>query len=160
MAATADLVFLFKVAEDVASPLGRNNTFNDLVEKRINLSGLTTPVVDTPYVGQLSLSAGALTVDLTSLARTGRSALDLTGQIVYGFLIENLGANDMTFVAGAISGYGLFSATNGTVVGANNGLEMGYTPAGYGTVGASALNIDVSGTAAQSFNIMLITGSA
>lgn len=156
----AQFRFLAKMNEAVANTVGGNNIFDySLVEKVVDLSGSTSPDIEQVYSATLALSAGALTIDLTALARTGRTALDLTGLTVYGYSIQSLAANSLTFVAGASTPYALFPATNGVVVGAG-GVVQQYTPGGFGVVGASNSDIDVSGTGTNSFLFAIVAGTA
>lgn len=159
MAATAKVKLMTSLVEEV-SGLSVTNVFNySIPDLNLTLNGNSTPDVDIPYGALLALSGGSLTIDLTALTRTGRSALDLTGNVVHFCRIYNMGANDMTFVSAATNGYGLFTATNGTVVPAG-GQEFFYSPAGYGTVGASAKDLTVTGTASQTFYFLIATGPA
>jgi len=148
-----------KLFEDVTAFV-KNTAFDYSIDDlSLSLHNGSTPVIDTVYGGLFALSGGALTVDLTSLARTGRTALDLTGKTIYGFRIHNLGANPMTFVQGASNGYAMFAATNGHPVGAG-GQIMQYQAAGFGVVGGADLAIDVSGTTTQTFRMQLLAGTA
>lgn len=162
MAGSVQVSISVATNEVVAGELGGENSFNESVSRQINLHGASTPVMDEPYVKTVALVAGAANLDLAALVRTGRSNLDLTGQIVYGWFIQNHGANAMTFIAAATTGYGMFSATGGTVVGPTvggvPGMAFNHRGDGFGTIAAGAKNISVTGTGTQSFTIMLWTG--
>lgn len=102
----------------------------------------------------LTLTTGAATIDLTNLS-------GLNGAVVTGLAlkiqiirIKNLGANAMTFVAGASNGYVLAS----TIVVPPSGVAMIYGAGGMAAVGASTKNIDVSGTGSQTAEITIIFG--
>lgn len=160
-AVSAEFRFATKLGESVANVLGGVNNFDySLSEKSVELSNSSTPDIEQVYAASLSLVAGALTIDLTSLARAGRTALDLTGLTVYAVRVENLSANDITLVAGASNPYGLFPATNGVVVGSGGGVVQHWRPGGYGVVGASNSDIDVSGTGTDSFLFAIVAGTA
>ena len=159
MAVVANIRMALDVFEDITGLLKSAALPYGVDALNIQLGAGTTPAVDTVYGGLFALSAGALTVDLTALTRSGRSNLSLTGKTIYAVRIKNLGANPMTFKDGVTNGYALFTATNGHVVRAN-GDTLQYAPAGFGAVGASDLAIDVSGTGTQTFYMVLAAGTA
>jgi hypothetical protein len=159
MAVSALFRFSSTLSEELASPFQGSNSLNYTVpELSVALDGVSTPVVDTVYSGLFTLTTGALTIDLTSLARTGRAALSLTGKAIYAVRIQNLGANSMAFIQGATNGYAMFALTPGHQVGAG-GSFMQYQAAGFGTVGAADLNLDITGTGSQTFRMALAAGT-
>lgn len=158
-----ELGFFNKLTEEVASPSGGVNVFDySLADELIRVGPASTPSGSQVWAGTVTLTAGAVTLALSTLARTGRTALDLTGLRVLGYVIKNNGAASMTFEAGGTNPYGMFTGgatgTPGTVVKAG-GLIMQWEPTGFGTVGASNLNIDVAGTGTDSFRIGLVAGA-
>ena len=162
MAGSVQISIAVATNEVVAGELGGENSFDERISQNVNLHGATTPEMDQPYVKTVALTAGAVNLDLAALTRTGRANLDLTGQIVYGWLIQNHGAAAMTFISAATTGYGMFSATGGTVVGPLTGgvpgMAFGHRGDGYGTIAAGAKNISVTGVGTQTFTIMIWTG--
>lgn len=153
-----ELGFFNKLTEEVANVQGGVNAFDySLPDELIRVSDGTDPIGSQVWAATVALSAGAVTVALTSLARTGRTALDLTGLRVLGYVIKNMGAATMTFKAGATNPYTIFAATTGHAVQAG-GLIMQFSPSGFGTVDATHLNIDVTGTGTQTFMIGLVAG--
>lgn len=125
----------------------------------LSLNASSTPDVTVSHSSVQALSGGALTLDLTSLTDQFGVAQSLSGLIVQAFIIRNLGANDMTFVAAASNGYSLFQATTPKTIYAG-GVDFEYSPAGFGTVGASAKDITVAGTGTQTFELFLAAGAA
>jgi hypothetical protein len=147
MAGNVTTVLSTRGAEEVAASIGGTDQFGGKIERTVTDSGST----DFPYFGEFALTAGALTLDLTALPRTGRTALDLTGQMVVSVTIENLGANAMTFRTGASTGYAINLDVPGLGVAYSRGAG------GFGEVGASNSDVDVVGTGTQSFRIILAT---
>lgn len=84
-------------------------------------SGTKTPTTVVPVTTQwqdtASLSAGALTIDLTSLAFGNLSAKTLNGLKVQGWKIRNRSTNTavVTVAEGASNGYFLMGATGDTI---------------------------------------------
>src|SRR5262245_24414135 len=60
------------------------------------LSGTTTPPIDTHASFVATLSAGALTLNLTTLTGTNGAVVDLTGKKLRVLKVNNLGGNDLT----------------------------------------------------------------
>lgn len=163
MATTSSILSLVTKSSEQIAGIARNGSIDySLPDFSIVLDNNSTPDITQVYAATLALSGGALTINLSSLTRTGRTALDLTNLVVHGMRVKNLGANDMTFVEGAVNGFaGVFPATNGEVI-PPNGEYFKYAPGatGLGTVAAADINIDVSGTAAQTFYFWVCAGAA
>jgi len=160
MAATVRLdvnaVFGSSKAAPVAGTLSVEQVFN----LALSLNASSTPDVTVVHSSIQALSTGALTLDLTALTDQFGVSQSLSGLVVQLAIIKVLGANDMTFVAAAANGYGLFPATTPTTIHASNGFQIKYSPAGFGTVGASAKDITVAGTGSQTFELYLAAGAA
>jgi hypothetical protein len=119
----------------------------------------TTPAIDESYSGRFTLSGGALTVALDALAQQNQPALDLSTKVIYAFCIHNLAASAaMTFVGAAANPYELFGGATSEITLDPDGWCMFSSPTGFGTVGASNSDIDVSGTGTDSFDLMLVAG--
>lgn len=154
MASTLTHNLAVVATSEVASDLGVTGLPGGRITSTGTLTAGTTPVVDTTYSKVLALTAGLLTFSLLSLTRNDQAALSLTGKVVYVFTVKNRGANVMTLTTGATTGYGIGEL----IVGPNGGIGHLYNPAGFGIVGAGALNIDVVGTAAQAFELIIGAG--
>lgn len=147
--------FQMRLADALTTVQGKGSNL-DFSPKdfQIDLNNNTSPLIDNVYAAVLTLTTGALTIDLTALVwnDTKLANLDLTGKKIYGYYILPLGANTMTFVEGASTGHTMFPATNGLVVGGGGSSPvMQYYEAGYAAVSASVKQIDVSGTGAETF---------
>ena len=160
--ARAYMRFGMTISEEVARAFGGSNAVAEIIDEIVDLTGATTPDITQVYGDVLALSGGALTLNLGALPQVAldNTTTDWDTLIVHAFYIKNLGANAMTFKSGAVNGYPLFTATDGTIVPASARL-MGYAPSGYGTLAsASSEQIDITGTAAQTFQIVLAAGSS
>lgn len=155
MAVTANVQAFVSISDEVATSIGSSNAFS----AALNFSfSMTNPQIDTVFGERIALTAGAATVNLVALARSGRATLDLTGKTVFGYALRNNGANSMTFVAAVANPYALFPATTPTTIGAGDFVITRRT-AGYGVVGTSARDITVAGTLVQTFDLILWAGT-
>lgn len=154
---SAELSIRAKFIEPKAAPISGNNPDVQSIDIYRILDADSTPDTTKVWADTLTLSGGALTVDLSSLTGMNGAALDLTGFYVHTCIIAIPTASAaMTFVAGATNGYGLFPATNATPV---DDVHVMSRKAGFGTVGASAKTIDVTGTGTDSFYMLLACGT-
>lgn len=95
-----------------------------LGSSRGTLNSSSTPVVSAQYSKRYTLSAGAVTIDLTSLAEAafgGTVTKDLTGLKIHAFKIaaHQDNTDELVFKKGATNGYPLFGE-----VGANVGIQV------------------------------------
>lgn len=116
-------------------------------------------IVTKGYAFKKALSAGAATVDLTSLTNVLGTSESLTGLKVQGvvFLNPSSNANAITIAKGASNGYELLGS------GFTFTLQPGQTAAfrlfeASPDVGSGAKTIDLSGTASQELYIILVAG--
>jgi hypothetical protein len=156
MAVSVNVLLSVSVGDEVATSIGSTNAFSGIIADSF---GLTNPAVDTVYIERIALSAGAATINLTALVRSGRTNLDMTGKTVYGYAVRNNGANSMTFVAAASNGYPLVPATTPTTLGVG-GFWYEKRPTGFGVVGPTLRDITVAGTTTQNFDIAIWAGIA
>jgi len=153
---TTEMGFSCKLVEEVAGPFGSANTFDYSLPDLLMRGGAgTSPVVDDVWSGTYAMTAGAVTVSLAALARTGRTALDLTGKRVLGLRVDNLGVAQIIIKTGTTTGY-IIGA--GIIVGPGGSAQV-WHPTGFGTVTASLFNIDATGTGTDSFRLALWVGS-
>lgn len=150
---TTEMAFGCKLVEEVATPFGGVNTFDYSLPDVIMRGGATSsPILNEVWSGTFSLTAGAGSVDLAALARTGRTALDITGKRILGYRVDSLGTAAITIATGATNGYAI-----DVVVGAG-GTAQQWNPAGFGTVDSTHDTLDVSGTGTDSFRLALWIG--
>ena len=153
---TTEMAFGCKLVEEVAAPFGAVNTFDYSLPDLLMRGGAgTSPVVSEVWSGTFTLVAGAVTVSLAALTRTGRTSLDLTNKRVLGFRIDNLGTAAITLATGATTGYVI---GDGIVVGPGGSAQV-WHPTGFGTVTASLFNIDAAGTGTDSFRLAIWAGT-
>lgn len=104
-----------------------------------------------------TLSTGAATIDLRALYGAGGSVQDANGLKVQGIFLKNLGANVMTFTAGASNGYEIFGASGSVAIQPGAFLAMSFND-GSPDVAAGDKTIDVAGTGSQTFECAIILG--
>ena len=157
---TAEMLFFGKLFEETTGPFGAVAGFDySMPDLTFRASNATVPAGHEVWSGVLALAAGTLALNLTtSLVRTDRTVLNLTGKRVIGFRIDNLGAAPLTFLSPASNAYAIFLTTPGHTVGVGASI-MQWQPAGFGTVGASAHTITVNGTGTDTFRLGLIAGN-
>ena len=157
---TAEVLFGGKLFEETVGPFGATAGFDySMPDLTFRASNSTVPAGHEVWSGILALTAGALTIDLTtSLLRSDRTVLNLTGKRILFYRIDNLGAAILTFLAPVTNPYAMFPATPGKKVGIG-ATDMHWEPAGFGTVGASNLAIGVTGTGTDTFRLGLIAGN-
>lgn len=97
----------------------------------------------------ITLTAGAATIDLTSIGGVSGSGLK-----VAFFLFKPLGANSMTVAQGASNAYNLGSAANAFTVQPGGELQV-QGGGGLPTVSATIKNIAVTGTGTQQAEVVV-----
>lgn len=121
------------------------------------LNASSTVPATTSIERTLALSAGTLTVDLTSLTGTNGAAVDFTGLKVQMFKFKNPSTHSITFTFGASNGYLLLGTAWKMIIPAGAEVQ-GYIPDLAPDVDSSHKTIDVSGTGTDTFNIVLVAG--
>lgn len=121
------------------------------------LTSATTPPITKCAFFLGTLTAGALTIDLTALTGTNGGTVDGSGLKVQAIHLKNLGANAMTFAVGASNGYDL-AGSGFSVTLAQNQDFLFYGNDATPDIGASDKTIDVSGTGSQTFECSILLG--
>jgi hypothetical protein len=124
-----------------------------------NLTGATTPPVTKIAGGLATLSAGALTLDLTALTGTNGAAVTFSGLKVQAFKFKNKAANTgaMTLTEGAANGYELAGNTWKMVLAPGQEfLFFGNDAAP--DVGGAAKTIDITGTGTEAGEFVAVAG--
>lgn len=128
-------------------------SFDDVVA----LSATSTPPVDTCVVRKLALTAGAYTIDLTTITGANGAVQNSTGKKVQLFRFKNLGANSMTIAEGATFGYPMLG-TSFTFTVPAGGQVMFVFNDNAPDVASGDRQIDIAGTGSQEFELTLVTG--
>jgi hypothetical protein len=128
-------------------------------KKEISLDNATTPPVSKVVGRTLALSSGAATVDLTTITGANGATVNSTGSRVQAIYLENVAANSNTIAVtqGASNGYDGFGPDFKVTL--NPGAMLLIYSADGGTdIGASNRTLDLAGTGAQTFNLLVVTG--
>lgn len=118
----------------------------------------TTPDGEEAWTGQITLSAGVATIDLTSLTQIGLStAVNATGLKVRAICLlpDAANANPIQIGTGASNGYtgiGVISALNA-------GNVLARTCAGAAAIDGTHKTLDLAGTGSQKLNILIVFGN-
>lgn len=160
---TARTVMKLTVTDEVTDAAGYVNSRADAVtfdggNLDTTLSSATTPDVTGHGVGVLTLTAGAGTLDLTSLTGPNSVAVSLSGKKPRAVLLENTGANPMTVAKGASNGYTGFGSAYSETIPAG-GKVLKYLGANGTAVSGSVKTLDVSGTGAQVLKYQIVGGT-
>ena len=125
----------------------------------LTLNSTSTPDAEDCAAMIIALVAGAKTIDLTSLAHEGGATKSANGKKIRAWLFFNLAANTGNIVVtkGASNGYSPVGTTFTYVV-PPGGCALHYFDSDAGDVGASAKNVDVTGTGTESFYFKAIWG--
>ena len=120
-----------------------------------------TPPISKSAALQIALTAGAHTIDLTSMVGTAGAAVDGTGLKVQLFKAQNPIANThtLTIQPGASNGYNLMGAASKVIL--NPGEEftwLGANAAAAVAIASGAKTIDLAGYGTETHNIMIVMG--
>lgn len=121
------------------------------------LNASSTPPVTNCVVRTIALTAGAYTIDLTTITGTNGLVQDMTGKKVQLFRFKNLGAASMTIAEGASNGYAMLGASFTFTVPAGGQVMFVFndnTP----DVAAGDRTIDITGTGTQTFELTIDAG--
>lgn len=131
----------------------------DALNQSLSLNASSTPPVTKVAFGEVSLSAGAATLDLTSLTGVNGKTVSLSGLKVQIIVLVNksTNANSMSFTEGAVNGYALAGASWLLA------LQPGQHFCMYGAdatpdVAVADLAIAVTGTGTQTFQYLIYAG--
>jgi len=157
MAVDANVAFFANINETLSNVDGAaQQTINlSAFDETFTMNADSTPPGTKCVVKLIALTAGAYTIDLTTITGTNGVVQDMTGLRVQLIRVKNLGANNMTFTPGASNGIdigcGAFTVPAGWT-------EMKRTGDTSVDVASGDRTIDVTGTAAQTFELTIIAG--
>lgn len=162
---TADLQGILSIVQsfDSTSAPGATGGGAKLTHTAFN-QNLTLPTSTIPvtkaYVTSKAMSAGAATIDLTSLTDISQSAADLTGLKVQALLCHNPASNAaISITEGASNGHSISASTSSwKMVLPPGGWFVFYGADGGQDVGSSDKTWDIAGTGTQALNIAVIAG--
>lgn len=149
------------VVETLSGPfLGTDNTVTtNGLNTSETLNASSTPPVTKYSAFAQALTAGAATIDLTSLPDSAGNAGAVTfnGLKVQGYIFKNPSTHDVTLTAGASNGYDLHGS--GWSITIRPGEELQWRGNdGAGDVGSGAKTIDLAGTGTDTLDVELIAG--
>lgn len=137
-----------------ASPTLTHSAFDTAT----TLHATTSPTATKCAYVTGALSAGAATVDLTSLTGTNGAAVTFLALKVRVIKLKNTGAADLTIAKGASNGHTGFGSSFSVTVHA--GGEVTIYDGGNGVaVSGSDKTLDLSGTGTNAFQLSLVAGA-
>lgn len=133
---------------------------HEITHTLTTLDGTTTPAVTKSFSDTVALSAGAVSLDLTSLAGPNSTTIDFTGLKIQIFEMScpdtNTGVISMT--NGAANPYDIYGAAGGIVSLVPGGRIMCYTDDELEDVDGTHKQLDFAGTGVETFSIILTAG--
>ena len=147
------------ISSGVPAAAGSADITHSGYDTSATLTPTSTPAADTVAYEQFALSAGAATIDLTSLVGPGGAAVTLNGKKVRLIRFSNpsTNANSITVAKGAANGYtGLGSSFSVTVP--PGGDVTFYDGGGGVAVDATHKTLDLTGTGSQVLNVSVVGG--
>lgn len=131
---------------------------HDAFNTATTLTSSTTPPATLAAYFEQALTAGAATIDLTSLTGTNNLSIDGTGLKVQAFRFKNQAGNAaITLVVGASNGYDLLGAATSVTLAAGQEIVIfgnDATP----DVAAGDKELDISGTGTEICEITIVLG--
>lgn len=160
MAVTVSLIDSITIQETLASGVEGSTSpivvYEAYNESRTLSASSTTPA--TKVVSRLiALTAGAYTIDLTTITGANGLAQDGTGLKLQLLRIKNLGAAVMTFTVGASNGYNVAGAGFSVALLTNQKMTLDLYDASP-DIASGDRTIDVAGTGTQTFQLTLVMG--
>lgn len=137
--------------EGSANPVLEFSAYN----RSATLNASSTPPITKHVQTLLTLSTGALTINLAALTGINGLTVDGTGLRVQMIRVKNLGANAMTFAGGASNGIDLAC---GTFVVPSGGITQMFFNDASPDIASGDRTIDVTGTGAQTFEFSILMG--
>jgi hypothetical protein len=120
----------------------------------------TTPPATKHATYEVTMTAGAATIDLRALVGAAGSAVDGNGLKVQAvkFINKTGNANAITIEEGASNGYALFGAGFTVTLPNAGSWIMAYLKDGSADISATDKTIDISGTDAQVLQVQFVLG--
>lgn len=148
----------------ISSTAAKASVLYDGFDSSHELTGATTPAVDTPAFAEITLTAGAATLDLTAVACLDGTIKDFTGKKIRAikFRVKAANAGAFTIAKGASNGYTGFGSAFSVTLPANagGGAWVQFYDAGVGTaVSGSVKTLDITGTGTQVLQVAILGGS-
>ena len=134
------------VSEVSTESLGMNNIMTDNLKITVSNPPVTTfGGTVTPVDFQMTMTAGAVTLDLSAIPTN--PVVDGTGKAVYGLYLLNpaTNANSITIAKGASSGYTGFGTSFSTTLAPGESCQLASKTA----ISGSVKTLDITGTLAQ-----------
>jgi len=162
MASSAKSVSL-KMILEVIEDLGLSDVNDDKITHKHSLderfSAYSTPDIELVYEGTIALTDGSATIDLTDLSDKGGNTIASTGKKVRIISViptsTNTGA--ITLSTGASNGYGLKGAGWSEALSAGQDMLF-YANTKTPDIATDAKTIDLSGTAVESIDLLIVFG--
>lgn len=159
----ATLAMTLNVVETLgtdADSVGSSNntvTHNQFSKAQVTLNSASTPAVSQVYSQLVTMTAGAKTLDLTSLATLNGGTFDATGLTIIAMRLKasSGNANPITIEPGAANGYD-FQGADWQWTGDAEDEALFYSDDNAPTVAGADKDLDISGTGSQTIEVTIL----
>lgn len=136
-----------------------DNTLKEKIAVSKTMTSASSPDAELHAAMQVAMTAGAVTIDFTSLARHGGASVSFSGKLLRAIMLRNpsTNANDITIVEGASNGLAAFGASFSITLKPGWSIALDLDDDGP-TVGSSDRTIDVTGTGSQVLDLIAVAG--
>lgn len=165
MTVSAALSFLATVTEVLGVNTGsaasaKRTVTHDAFNETMTLDASSTPAASQVAALQVTLSAGAATLDLQALTATNGYVLDASALKLLAILVVNDNSNDVTLSEGAVNGYAIPTLTVHSKNGGDfPGVLLQYFADNLDAVAAADSEIDFAGSGSDVFDVLMLFGS-
>ena len=148
----------------VSSSAGRNNTLYDGFDDSASLTSATTPNVTLAALAEITLTAGAATIDLTSVSDVNGVTKNFNALKIrcIKFRAKSTAIHAFTIAKGASNGFTGLGASFSVTLPANaaGGAWVSFYDAGGGTaVSGTVKTLDISGTGTDVLQVAIYGGA-
>lgn len=158
-----NMTILRKLATAPAANASRNYVTLDGYDNTHELTASTTPDADYGDAFELTLTAGAVTLDLTAITGPDAGTISYSGKKIRAikFRAKSTSAGAFTIAKGASNGYTGFGSAFSVTLPANaaGGAWFMFYDAGGGTaVSGTVKTLDITGTGTQVIEVAVVAG--
>jgi len=150
---------VLEVVEDLSKSTLSDDQVTHNLEDVIKLHSGSTPDAELVYSGNVALTIGAATLDLKDITNAEGDTIVTEGKTIRAIKVKatSTNANALTLTEGASNGYELFG--DGWTIALEAGDHfLAYLGSNAPAISDTVKTIDLSGTGAQSVDVIIVFG--